>query len=112
MKKQLKGRKRKLAIDGNNNNLVFTEPDGRPIARNNLAIRFSRLAAKLGYPEMTFHHLRHTHATILLAAGSYINDVSKRLGHATPAITLSVYGHCLPQGDDILVEKLDSLLQD
>jgi len=96
---------------GINNHLVFTEPDGRPISRNNLAIRFSRLAAKLGYPEMTFHHLRHTHATILLSDGAYINDVSRRLGHASPVITLSVYGHCLPQGDDILVKKFDDLLE-
>lgn len=92
-------------------NLVFTEPDGTPIARNNLAIRFSKLAAKLGYPDMTFHHLRHTHATILLASGAYINDVSKRLGHATPAITLNIYAHCLPQGDDVLVQKFDDLLK-
>ena len=92
-------------------NLVFTEPDGRPIARNNLATRFSNLAAKLGYPEMTFHHLRHTHATLLLADGAYINDVSKRLGHATPAITLNIYAHCLPQGDDVLVQKFDNLLK-
>lgn len=91
-------------------NLVFTEPDGKPISRSNLAIRFSRLASKLNHPGMTFHHLRHTHATILLSEGAYINDVSKRLGHATPGITLSTYGHCLPQGDDILVQKLDSLL--
>lgn len=94
-----------------NNPLVFTEPDDRPISRNNLAIRYSRIAEKLGYPDMTFHHLRHTHATILLTAGAYINDVSRRLGHASPIITLSTYGHCLPQGDDILVNKLDELLQ-
>jgi len=96
---------------GINSPLVFTEPDGKPIARNNLASRFKQLTASLGYPGMTFHHLRHTHATILLAAGAYINDVSRRLGHASPAITLSVYGHCLPQGDDVLVQKLDELLK-
>lgn len=91
-------------------NLVFTEPDGKPIARNNLGTRFSNLVTKLGYPGMTFHHLRHTHATILLASGVYINDVSKRLGHANPKITLDTYAHCLPQGEDILVQQFNKLM--
>ena len=59
---------------------------------------------------MTFHHLRHTHATILLASGVYINDVSKRLGHANPKITLDTYAHCLPQGEDILVQQFNKLM--
>lgn len=96
---------------GISTNLVFVEPDGRPISRNNLGARFSRLAKKLGYPGMTFHHLRHTHATILLSSGAYIVDVSKRLGHASVNITLSIYAHCLPQGDDRLVQAFDSLLK-
>jgi integrase len=91
--------------------LVFTEPDGEPIGRNNLGSRFAVLAEKLGYPGMTFHHLRHTHATILLSAGWYINDVSKRLGHAKPSITLNVYGHCLQDSEDSLVAFWDSLME-
>lgn len=102
---------RKQEEAGITSNLVFTEPDGQPISRDNLAKRFSNLAKKHGHPGMTFHHLRHTHATILLANGAYINQVSKRLGHSDPKITLSVYGHCLPEGEDLLVSKFDSLLE-
>lgn len=101
-------KKRALGIKSN---LVFTEKDGTPIKRYNLNHRFSNLAKKLGYLGMTFHHLRHTHATILLSSGWYINDVSKRLGHADPSITLSIYGHCLPQGEDALVERWESLVE-
>lgn len=90
--------------------LVFTEPDGSPISRDNLAHRYARLAEKFGYHGMTFHHLRHTHATILLANGAYINEVSKRLGHANPKITLATYGHCLPGGEEALVNHFDSLM--
>ena len=101
---------KKQEAAGINNALVFTEPDGQPIKRDNLYHRFVNLAKKNGHPGMAFHHLRHTHATILLSNGAYINEVSKRLGHANPKITLSVYGHCLPEGEEILVTQFDSLL--
>lgn len=61
---------------------------------------------------MTFHHLRHTHATILLSDGVNINEVAERLGHADPSITLSIYGHVLPSRDQSLAEKFDSLIDD
>ena len=96
---------------GIESDLVFTEPDGRPIAKNNLGSRYRKLAKACGYEGMTFHHLRHAHATILLKGGAYIVAVSKRLGHASPNITLSTYAHWIPQDDFTLVEKFDELLE-
>lgn len=90
--------------------LVFTEPDGTPINRHNLTHRFSNLAKNLGYPKMTFHHLRHTHATILLSDGAYINEVANRLGHADPKITFSIYGHVLPNRKQTLANRFDELI--
>lgn len=46
-------------------------------------------------PRFDIHDLRHTHATHLLQAGWNIAAVSRRLGHANPAITLSIYAHAL-----------------
>ena len=40
---------------------------------------------RLGMPSIRFHDLRHTHATLLIAAGVPIKVVSERLGHANPA---------------------------
>ncbi|MEN6348121.1 MAG: tyrosine-type recombinase/integrase [Syntrophomonas sp.] len=97
--------------NGIESDLIFTEPDGEPINRNNLGHRFSNLSTKLGYPGMTFHHLRHTHATILLSDGANINEVSERLGHAKPTITLSVYGHVLPGRMQSLAERFASLVK-
>ena len=90
--------------------LVFTEPDGSPLDANNFAGRFRRLTTKHGHKGMTFHHLRHTHATILLSDGAYINEVSARLGHADPKITFSVYGHVLPKNRRRLADRFDELV--
>jgi integrase len=42
------------------------------------------------------HDLRHTHATLALAAGIHAKVVSERLGHATVSFTLDVYSHAIP----------------
>ena len=59
---------------------------------------------------MTFHHLRHTHATILLSDGAYVNEVSERLGHADPRITYGIYGHVLPGKEQSLAERFADLI--
>jgi integrase len=43
-----------------------------------------------------FHDLRHTRASLLLARGTPVLDVSRRIGHASAAMTLDVYGHVVP----------------
>jgi integrase len=57
----------------------------------------------------TFHVIRHTHATELLASGMPIVDVSRRLGHANPSITLNIYGHVIPANDQKVVEQVGKL---
>ena len=47
-------------------------------------------------PVIRLHDLRHTHATLLLAAGEPVKVVSERLGHARATITLTVYQHVHP----------------
>jgi integrase len=47
-------------------------------------------------PVIRLHDLRHTHATLLLAAGEPVKVVSERLGHANATITLTVYQHVHP----------------
>jgi integrase len=52
-----------------------------------------------GLPHVTLHTLRHTHASQLITSGMDILTVSRRLGHSSPAITLTVYGHLLTPDD-------------
>ncbi|HYF36383.1 MAG TPA: tyrosine-type recombinase/integrase [Prosthecobacter sp.] len=60
-----------------------------------------------GVPAVTWHALRHTHASQLLAAGVDIVTVLKRLGHAKPDITLRVYSHLMPGADAAAVAAMD-----
>jgi integrase len=92
-------------------NLVFPDKNGNYMNRKNLAGRFRNLADKCEFYNFTFHGLRHTHATILLAAGWYPNDVSKRLGHADIDTTLRVYGHVIPKNQKKLAAKFDELVE-
>jgi integrase len=58
----------------------------------------------------TFHSLRHTHASTLIAAGIDVLTISRRLGHGSPAITLGVYGH-LVKTDDRAAEAMEQVLK-
>jgi integrase len=78
--------------------LVFcNEQDASPISPNYLSIMWIRALAPTGI-KVTFHALRHTHASALLAAGKDVVKISRRLGHSSPVITLSTYVHLW--GDD------------
>jgi integrase len=76
--------------------LVFAKPDGHWVHPDLFRQIFDRAVAKLDIPTLTLHDLRHTHATILLMNGTPVKVVSERLGHASPAFTMSVYQHVLP----------------
>ena len=69
---------------------------------------FSRLRNSLGLPKgCTFHSLRHTHATWLLANGANLNDIAERLGHANESTTLRLYAHAMPGRDQRAAEVFD-----
>ena len=73
--------------------LLFHALDGGPSRRTGLSIRWAETAAALGIPYITFHALRHSHASMLIAAKVDIATVASRLGHASAATTLRVYAH-------------------
>jgi integrase len=49
-----------------------------------------------GLPQITFHDLRHTCASLLFQRGVHPKFVQELLGHASVAITLDIYSHMLP----------------
>jgi integrase len=73
--------------------LVFPTWDGATRSPNALTKEWSVLMEGLGLTA-TFHSLRHTHASHLIASGLDVITISRRLGHGSPSITLGVYGTC------------------
>lgn len=74
--------------------LVFCLPNGKPLHQGNVRRRdFYPRFVRLGLPKIRLHDLRHTHGTQLIAAGVDPRTVSDRLGHSSPAFTMSVYVH-------------------
>lgn len=76
-------------------------------------LRYKNIVAQLSDAKKSahkkFHSLRHTHATLLLAAGVPIIEVSRRLGHAKPSITLDLYGHAIPGQDKQIAAKITDI---
>jgi integrase len=92
---------------------VFPSPASETFARRSPsalsdawrdAVRWRKL------PKVTFHALRHSHASTLIAAGVDVLTVSRRLGHATASITLNVYSHLIERNEDKAVAALDAAL--
>jgi integrase len=75
---------------------VFARTDGRPIHPDFFSQTWERLLAVRPFRRIRLHDLRHTHASILLKAGVPVKVVSERLGHSSPAFTMTVYQHVLP----------------
>jgi len=84
-------------------------PRGRLFFNSQLG--YNRMAAQRNRPEVTqgpFHALRHTHAAQLIASGMDVLSISRRIGHASPSITLNVYGHLVSASDDRATAVLEN----
>jgi integrase len=91
--------------------LVFTSDRGGPIHEAKFVGRyFKPLLRSAGLPNIRLYDLRHTAATLGLAAGVSRKIVSEQLGHASVAFTLEVYSHVLPHMQDTAAMKVEALL--
>ena len=85
------------------NNLVFCREDGVQNHPDTVSSWFPSFCKRVGITRLSFHCLRHTHASHLLASGEEISYVSKRLGHSSINVTYDTYFHFIP------LEKRESL---
>ena len=70
-----------------------------------------RIVKSANVPNIRFHDIRHTHASILISEGVDIVKISNRLGHANPKITLEFYAHLLPNADNDIADIFHKAIQ-
>jgi len=95
-----------------NDDLLFPRFDGKIRSPHWLTQKFALLMDALKISGVTFHSLRHTHASQLIAAGMDVLTISRRLGHGSPAITLGVYGHLFSNTDARAAEIMEATFAD
>ncbi len=76
--------------------LVFTTVLGNPLDPAWVSRHFDRLIAQHGLRRVRLHDLRHTSASLGLAAGETLLEVSRRLGHSSITVTADIYSHVSP----------------
>jgi integrase len=79
---------------------VFIREDGKPLDEGTVTRLFSKLLKRAGLRHNRLHDLRHLHATELLRLGEPLHVVSKRLGHADPMVTATIYAHVTDEQAD------------
>ena len=89
--------------------LVIERGDGLPVRTSSLSGRFADRMKKAEI-KLTFHGLRHGHASLMLAAGVHLKVVSERLGHSTIGITADLYTHVADEVHEAAAESLNSYL--
>ncbi len=93
--------------------LIFCGEQGTPLSIPNITYRYFRpILEKANLPRIRLYDLRHTCATLLLAANEHPKVVSERLGHASITLTLDTYSHVLPSMQQAATEKLERILFD
>jgi integrase len=93
------------------NGLIFASETGKPLERRYVTNHhFKPLLKQAGLPQMRFHDLRHTCATLLLSRNVNPKIVSEMLGHASIAITLDTYSHVLPNMQSEAAKALEDAL--
>jgi hypothetical protein len=89
---------------------VFGDARGGHLLPQRVSDIWRAYVRTLDLPPIRLHDLRHTHATLLLAAGVPVKVVSERLGHTKVAMTLDVYAHVLPAMDRDAADRFGQLL--
>lgn len=95
-----------LGDQWHNSDRVFTSSNGTPMRPDTLTNHFRKWIATTDLPNIHPHSLRHTNATLLIANGTNIQTVAKRLGHSTSSTTANIYAHAIQSADATAAEAV------
>ncbi|MGP5289112.1 tyrosine-type recombinase/integrase [Brachybacterium tyrofermentans] len=88
--------------------LVFSSPDGSPMGSGARSRALAPAREAIGRPDATWHHLRHTGATLAAIAGATQAELQARIGHSTPRAA-AIYQHARADRDRWIADQLDRL---
>lgn len=94
----------------NKGNLVFTNELGNHVATRTVYKRFKAIVAKMGLPQIRFHDLRHSYATLAIQNGVDYKTISHNLGHSTVAFTMDIYADVSMTMQKDSVQKMESFI--
>jgi len=92
--------------------LLFRSGTGSPLRQRNVKREFRRLLEAAGIRPIRLYDLRHTAATLAVAAGVSVKVISDQLGHASISFTLERYSHVLPSIQDEAAARVERMLMD
>jgi len=90
-------------------NRLFTKWNGKPIFPTTPSTWYREFRRKHDLPDVKFHGLRHTNASLLIGQGVNVQTVATRLGHTKASTTTSIYSHFLKRPDQEAADKLQNL---
>ncbi len=93
------------------NDMLFTKWNGEPMDPDIISSWFSDFLEEHGLPDVNFHSLRHSNASILIAAHVPITTVSGRLGHAQTSTTLNYYASAIQSADAAAADALEGVIR-
>lgn len=82
------------------NQFIFSNKNFKPISPTAANATLAKACKRAGVPHITFHGLRHTHASIMIYEELPIKYVSQRLGHSKVSMTLDTYQHVIQEMED------------
>ena len=91
--------------------MVFCNIYGDYLDPAHLRQRFDKLLKEAGLPDVRFHDLRHSAATILLSMGIPAKVVQEILGHSQISMTMDIYSHVMPTLQQDAMNKLNQALK-
>lgn len=90
--------------------LIFPSTIGTPMEPRNCVRHFKETLREANLPNVRFHDLRHSAASLMLQQGTHPKIVQERLGHASISLTLDTYSHVIPTMQEEVAAKIDELL--
>jgi integrase len=93
------------------NDFVCKRENGEAFIPNYITTRFLKIVRNHGLPEIRFHDLRHSAASLLLANGFSLKEIQEYLGHGDISTTANIYSHLLFQSKQNMADRMGGLLR-